>query len=117
MSAVSVIPCNPTPKGEFSVESTVKKLSMGTVYRLVGLGCLFSIVPFSVLMGLMAIGGADTLSWNNQPITGIKAVLVSPFIGVFISLLFTAIFGTLVWLGLWLHSFVRPMKLVYKPID
>jgi len=92
----------------------VRKLSLGTVYKLTALGFLFSMVPFAVLMGLFAAFGAETLSWNDQPVTGLTGLIASPFIGLFIALLFSALLGTAMALGLWVYSWFGTLTLEYR---
>ena len=56
------------------------------------------------LMGLFALFGAGTLSWNDKPVTGISGLLAGPFIGVFIGGCFVALWGSMCVLGLWIYS-------------
>ena len=95
----------------------VWRLSTGTVFKLVGLGLVCSMVPFAFLMGLLAMFGADTLTWNDQPKTGISALLISPFIGVFVAAIFSAIGGCAMSFGLWAYSMFRPVSLSYLACD
>lgn len=91
----------------------IKRLSAGTVYKLIGLGALAGFLPVFLLMGIMGYFDLATVSWNHQPVTGLKAIFVSPLMGVFMALIFTALFGSIVALGLWLFSFVRPINIMY----
>ena len=82
----------------------VSRLSAGSVYKMLAIGTLCSIVPFSTLMGLFALFGSDTLSWNDQPVTGISGLLAGPFIGAFIGGCLVALWGSACVLGLWIYS-------------
>jgi hypothetical protein len=82
----------------------ISHLSAGSVYKLLAIGTLCSIVPFCTLMGVLALSGSHTLSWNDQPVTGISGLLAGPFIGAFIGGCFVALWGTVVVLGLWIYS-------------
>lgn len=82
----------------------IKKISTGSIFKIMAIGTLFSIIPLSIFMGIFALFGANTVSWNAKPITGLAGLAASPFIGLFISLLFTGFFGTLVAFGLWIFS-------------
>ncbi len=93
----------------------VKKISAGTVYKMVaiGLGTLF--VVFGVISGIMGVMGVDTgLTFNNQPVTGIKAIVIAPLFSLIGALIMTAIFGSMVVLGLWIYSFFKPLKIEYE---
>lgn len=89
-----------------SREITTSGLTLGSVYKLVGVSMLFSLVPFSLLMGLCALAGYGTVTWNGRPLTGIAGLIASPFIGLFIAVMFTALWGSLVALGLKLYAVV-----------
>ena len=91
----------------------IKRLATGTIFKILIFGSLFSIVPFSLLMGILSLFGASTVSWNGQPLTGITGLIASPFIGVFIALLFSGIFGLFLSAGLWVYSRFKPTVLHY----
>lgn len=82
----------------------VWRLSVGSIYKLLAIGTLFSIVPFCTLMGLFSLFGSHTLFWNDQPVTGISGLLAGPFIGAFIGGCFVALWGSACVLGLWVCS-------------
>jgi hypothetical protein len=90
---------------------TVRRIHTRTVFRLLAAGIFCSIVPFTVLMGVLAAFGMKTVSWNNEPVTGITGLLASPFIGLFIAAFFTAIAGVGIAFGLWLYSRFRPLTM------
>lgn len=65
-------------------------------------------------MGCTAALGLNTLSWNNQPLTGWAALVASPFIGLFFVVMFTMFFGTATAFGLWVYSWLGPFGISYK---
>ncbi|MEQ9481484.1 hypothetical protein [Coleofasciculus sp. F4-SAH-05] len=95
----------------------IKRLTIGTTFKLVAFGLLFSIVPFSILIGLLSLFGLSTVTWNDEPVTGISGLLVSPLIGVFVALFFTLWLGVFMSCGLWLFSTKQSMKLHYIAKD
>ncbi|MEQ9000693.1 MAG: hypothetical protein RID53_29855 [Coleofasciculus sp. B1-GNL1-01] len=95
----------------------IKRLTIGTTFKLVAFGLLFSIVPFSILMGLLSLFGLSTVTWNDEHVTGISGLLVSPLIGVFVALFFTLCLGIFMSFGLWLFSTKQNMKLHYISKD
>lgn len=95
-------------------EITVKRIAAGTLFKLAGLGLALSLVPFSLLMGVLAMFGASTVHWNQQPLTGFSGLLASPFIGLFLAGFLTMVLGTSMALGLWLYSQFRPLTLLVK---
>jgi hypothetical protein len=75
-------------------EVLIRRISVGTVFKLVGVGLMFSLLPFTILMGCGAALGLNTLNWNNQPLTGWVALVASPFIVLFLVAMFTMFLGT-----------------------
>jgi hypothetical protein len=95
---------------------TTKKLSTGSTFKLIAIGTLCSIIPISIFMGVFALFGANSVSWNDKPITGLAGLAASPFIGLFISLVFTGVLGTLVAFGLWIFSKFRTIQIELKDV-
>ncbi|MPV86258.1 hypothetical protein [Ostreibacterium oceani] len=91
----------------------VKKVSAGTVFKLFVIGLTVGFLPVFLLFGVLGMLGLGTLTWNDQPVTGIKAIFVAPFIAVLMSLIFTALLGSICALGLWVFSFFRPLKIEF----
>lgn len=91
----------------------IKRLSTGTVFKIMLIGGLCSLIPFSVLMGILSLFGASTVTWNNQPLTGWHGLIAAPFIGVFIALLSAGFFGLFIAAGLWLYAKFKPLTLHY----
>ncbi len=95
-------------------EITIERLSVKSVFKLVALGLLFSVVPFFVLMGCFALFGANTLTWNNQHVHGISALIAAPFMGVFVASGFTLFVGASMSFGLWVFSKFKPLTVSVK---
>ncbi|HWU35878.1 MAG TPA: hypothetical protein VN023_11640 [Methylovorus sp.] len=95
---------------------TTKKLSTGSTFKIIAIGTLCSMIPISIFMGVFALFGANTVSWNGKPITGLTGLAASPFIGLFISLVFTGILGTLVAFGLWIFSKFSTIEIELKDV-
>ncbi|MBL8469415.1 hypothetical protein [Methyloversatilis discipulorum] len=95
-------------------EITVQRISAGTLFKLAGLGLVLTMLPFALLMGCLALFGASTVSWNQEPLTGISGFVASPIIGLVLAAVFTMLLGTSMALGLWLYSRFRPLTLLVK---
>ncbi len=98
-------------------EITIRRISAGTLFKLTGLGLSLSIVPFALLMGVFALFGVPTVNWNGQPLTGMAGLIASPFIGLFITGIFTMLLGACMAFGLFLYSLARPISLLIKAVD
>jgi hypothetical protein len=92
----------------------VRKLRTGTVYRLVATGAVFGLVPLFVVFGILGSAGLSTLTWNGQPLTGLRSIIAGPLMGIMFALMCTGIFGSAIALGLWIYSRFRPLKLEYE---
>lgn len=90
---------------------TVRRLRTGSVFRLLAAGIFFSIVPFFVLMGVLAAFGLNTVRWDNEPVFGIKALIVAPIMGIFAAGILTALGGVGISFGLWLYARFKPLTL------
>jgi ABC-type polysaccharide/polyol phosphate export permease len=92
---------------------TVKRFTVGSSFKIVLIGVSISMIAFAILMGVFALFGAQTVHWGQQPITGVAGLLASPFIGVFLAVIFS-FFG---WLGFmfsfWLFSRFGSMTIEY----
>lgn len=91
----------------------VKKVSEGTIYKLFAVGLTFGFLPLFILLGIFGAFGMEAITWNEQPVTGIKAIFVGPLMGIFMSLMFTAMIGSICALGLWFFSFFKPLKIEF----
>lgn len=92
---------------------TIQQLSTSTVFKLVAIGSMCSFVPIFLVIGLLSAMGNGTIQWNGQAVMGMKALLLSPVMGAMAALMTTVILGTLLSLGLWIFSLVRPVQLKY----
>ncbi|WP_293752885.1 hypothetical protein [Limnohabitans sp. Rim8] len=92
---------------------TVRQLSTGSVYKLIACGSVCSLVPLMTLMGLLSTFGWGSVKMNGHALTGLSGLVLSPLVGLMLAMVLTAIVGSLVALGLWVYSLLRPMQLSY----
>lgn len=72
--------------------------------------------PLGVLLGIFAMLGFKTVTWNGQPLYGISGLLVGPLLGVLLAFLFTALLGSTSAIGLWIYSKARPLNIQARNI-
>jgi len=94
---------------------TVKRLRAGTVFKLLLIGNLTFFVPLGLLAGVMSMFGASTVIWNDQVVTGLPAMLVSPLSGAVFALVISVLGWISVFIGLWVYSAYRPVELEFIP--
>jgi hypothetical protein len=95
---------------------TVKRIGVGSLYKLfaIGLGC--GMLPLGLLLGVLAFFGANTVAWNGQQLRGAAGLVGGPLIGLFLTVLFTVLIGSICALGLWLFSLVRPLQITFQAV-
>jgi hypothetical protein len=93
----------------------VRKMRAGTIYKLLFIGLVVTLIPFGVVIGISGFFGSDSVKWNNEPIHGVAALFAGPALGVFIAIIFTGILGSLTSLGLWLFSKAHPISIRFVP--
>lgn len=94
---------------------SLRRLSAGSVYKLVFIGLMTAMLPLGLLMGLMAWVGFETVHWQGVPVAGPGAVVVGVLAGLWVALAFTAVMGSLMALGLWLYARFKPLHLRVRP--
>lgn len=95
-------------------EIRIRRLLAGSVFKLVAVGLTCTILPFMLLMGILAMFGASTITWNHQTATGVYGLLAASFFGVVLVLFLTMLLGSCIAFGLWLYSRFRPMVLLLQ---
>ena len=95
----------------------VRRLRTGTLFRLVALGAFCAVVPVFTLFGVLGSMGLATLTWNGQSVVGVRALVGGPLVGLLFALVLTAVAGTAVAFGLWIHAWFAPLRLDYEPLD
>jgi hypothetical protein len=95
---------------------TVKRLRSATVFKLLLIGNLVFLLPLSLLAGVLSMFGASTIIWNDQVVTGLPALLVSPLSGALFALVFSVLGWVSVFIGLWIYSAFRPLQLEFIPL-
>jgi hypothetical protein len=93
----------------------IEKLSAGTVYKIFAIGLVAGLMPLFLIFGIFGAFGFEALSWNGQPVTGLKAIFLGPLMAVFMALIFTAILGSVCAFGLWIYAFIKPIQIEFKP--
>ena len=103
------------PPPAYSKQRTIviRRFTVGSLFKIVSIGCIISLFGFSLLMGFLALFGAHTIHWNRDTVTGVAGLIQSVFIGGILAIGFT-IFS---WIGFavsfWLFSKFSSLKLDY----
>lgn len=99
------------------MEVVAKKISKGTLFKILLIGLGLGIFAMCLLYGTAAVFGAQTVSWQGRQVTGISGLLIALAMWPVFSVIFTVIIWLYTILGLWIYSFFRPFKLVLKGVE
>ncbi|EPX98852.1 MULTISPECIES: hypothetical protein [Ralstonia] len=98
-------------------EIRVRRVSSGSLLKLIAIGLYLSLVPFSLACGVLSLFGIGGVMWNGKPLYGVSALVASPFVGVFAATMLTVVVWAGCSFGLWVFSKYRPIVLELKDID
>jgi hypothetical protein len=96
------------------MQVVAKKISKKSVFKVLVIGLTTSLSLFGVLCAIAALFGAETIQWNGEYKTGIEGLLYGLLIGPTLGLFFACIMWLFIAPGLWMYSFIRPLRLTFK---
>ncbi len=96
------------------VEVIAKKISKKSLFKLLFIGFTVGLTIFSLLCGIAAIFGAETVQWNGVYRTGFEGLLYSIFMGPVLGIVFSCVIWLFLVPGLWIYSFFQPLKVSFK---
>lgn len=91
----------------------VARVRGSSIVKMVILGSAIGCTLFTSVFGIAALFGVEALQWNGQYVTGVKALLSSPFIGAFMGILLGLISAPFIYVGLRVYSIFRGISLEY----
>ncbi len=94
-----------------STSANEKQVNASVIYKLILIGLSIPMIFISLFSGIMGAFGYGTVLVNGELITGIAALPASLLIGLAFIGVFTAVFGTMIFIGLWCYSKFRPLKI------
>lgn len=89
---------------------TFRQVKARIIYRLLFIGFGLPLMAFCTICGLLGLFGFNMVKWNDQPVHGLMALPTALFIGLFITVVFTVLIGSISCLGLWAYSRFRPLQ-------
>ena len=94
----------------------INRLKLNSLLKINVIGITLGFLPIGIFIGLYAmITGSDNVRINNQPVYGIKALITSIFLSIFVGLIFS-FFGSLInWIGLNIYSRFKNIRLRFYP--
>ena len=94
----------------------VRRISRNSLFKIMLIGFSTVCIPFSILCGILSLFGAETVHWDNQPMTGVSGLLAALALGPLLALFFACL-SSVAWSGLWIYSKFRTMVIHYTPVE
>jgi hypothetical protein len=91
----------------------IKRLTAGTVFKLLWIGNFVWIIAASAGCGIGAFFGAHDVLINGQAWIGMRGLIAALVMGVLLLTVGTAITWFFTFAGLWLFSLVRPIRITF----
>lgn len=89
-------------------------LSVGSLFKILFIGLLIPIFLISVIYGVFALFGFDTVTFDGKHVYGIVGLLVALVIGIVLPSIMSAVLWLLILLGVWVYTRFRPITLKLK---
>ena len=98
------------------MEVTAQKISKKSLFKLLFIGFFIGLGSFAIICGIAALFGAETVTWNDEVRTGIEGLLYGLLLAPTLAILFTVLTWLPLVFGLWVYSFIRPIKITFKDL-
>lgn len=91
-----------------------KGIAMGSLFKILFIGLLFSLGPCLIIAGILSFFGADVITFNNAYVTGLKGLITGLVMAPVFSLIFAAFTTFMVALGLWIFTRFMNLEIYIK---
>ena len=98
-------------------ELEVRSISVISIFKLVGVGLFFSLMPTMIILGIVCGLGLLSMTYNGEILRGWWPVLMGPIFGLFLVTVLTAVVGIAMTVGLWIYSLIGPTSISFKPVS
>jgi hypothetical protein len=99
------------------MEVIVKKISKKSLFRLLFIGFIFGIGTFSILCGVAALFGAETVKWNGVARTGLEGLVYGVLMAPFLAVIFSCVMWCFLAFGLWIFSLFGTLNIAYTEVS
>jgi hypothetical protein len=96
-------------------ELEIHRFSVVSVFKIVGIGLFFSLMPVLVIVGIACGLGLLNMHYNGQVLHGWWPVVMAPVFGLFFVAALSTFVSIAMLLGLWLYSLIAPIVIVFRP--
>ncbi|WP_449447551.1 hypothetical protein [Thermomonas brevis] len=96
-------------------ELEIHRFSIISIFKIVGIGLFFSLMPALAITGIACGLGLLSMHYNGQVLHGWWPVVMAPVFGLFFVTVLTAFVSICMILGLWVYSLIAPIVIVFRP--
>lgn len=89
----------------------VRRIRAGTIYNLLFIGLLISLVPLGIAAGVAAYFGVGADVLHFRYLHGLSVLVAWPVIGASGAFVLALVIGTFTSIGLWFVALVRPVPI------
>lgn len=93
---------------------TANKITKGSIFKIYFIGLAGGFFAMFFIFGVLAIFGAETVRWEQKPITGFMGFILAMIMWPLFSFFFAGFMWVISILGLWLYSLIRPITISFK---
>ena len=97
-----------------SVEIVARKISKGSLFKILLIGTTCSFAVLFIFMGLATLFGEGTLTVFGEETSGIKGLVSVIIFWPVFSVLFTLSMWIYMAFGLWIYSLFKPLKVTFE---
>jgi hypothetical protein len=95
---------------------TLTRFDFYSLCKLLFTGFVCFFVPFGLIVGVLAVFGLNTVTWNQQSVHGLAGLAAGLGMGIVFTLMLTVFAGIPCAIGLWLYSKFKPLSIWGKEI-
>ena len=96
------------------MDVVAQKISKRSLFKIMFIGFTIGISILCLIFGIAALFGAQTIEWFGEHKTGIEGLLYSLITGPIFGFVFTSIMWFFTVIGLWVYSFINPLRISFK---
>jgi hypothetical protein len=93
-----------------------KGLSIGTIFKILFIGTIFSVGPLWIIAGICSFFGAHAISLNGETVIGLKGLITGIIMAPVFSLIFACVLFLFISFGLWLYTRFKNFNINIKTV-
>lgn len=92
------------------MQISIGNMKKRSILKLIFFSALTLYLPFALIIGGLAVAGYDTVTFNDENVYGVTAILVA----IVLSFVFAGLIAVFLTLGAWILAMVAPNSVAIK---